>query len=167
MSKGRSFISQKKEEDFWLGGDGDDSDSDMDSYHLEAQGPEGDSWNRKAKEKSTDWEGRDLMDPWEKKWDAKFAKLYSQMPFKKPARKTDAVLSCPGCFSVVCEMCRQDEGAPFNEWIAQEVTENCLKSHLTNDEGHYTIHCKQCHADLGSFSPDEGYHFDSVIPSVY
>jgi len=83
---------------------------------------------------------------WEKKWDDKFKALYDAIPRRKPqtqgttldlrrgprshhlsvcfvasadaAQFTDAILSCPGCFSVLCEMCQRHE-VDFNRWRVQ------------------------------------------------
>eukprot|EP01126_Amoeba_proteus_P013432 TRINITY_DN15718_c0_g1_i1.p1 TRINITY_DN15718_c0_g1~~TRINITY_DN15718_c0_g1_i1.p1 ORF type:complete len:150 (-),score=27.36 TRINITY_DN15718_c0_g1_i1:242-649(-) len=104
------------------------------------------------------------------KWKTVFDKLYNKnvVPLlHKTSNETEAHLSCPGCFTPLCNMCQRHESI-FNQWRAV-VVRNCLvkpEHRLADDNYRYAdVTCAVCDALVGAFGiEDEVYHFFHVLP---
>ena len=85
---------------------------------------------------------------------------------------SDAVLSCPACFGLICLDCQRHE-AFGNQWramFAQNVrvlTEERLTvgSDVSAGEWYHKVLCDYCEVDVGVRDQDEVYHFFDVFPS--
>lgn len=93
-----------------------------------------------------------------------------------PKRQTDAMLSCPACFTLLCADCqRHDEY--HNQFRAMFVTPACrvrrgeiLTFRDAGDgdkpEDYHPVCCAECGAEVGFFCiADEVFHFISVLAS--
>ncbi|KAI8084640.1 E2F-associated phosphoprotein-domain-containing protein [Halteromyces radiatus] len=86
--------------------------------------------------------------------------------------RTDAILSCPMCFSPLCYSCQRHESYS-NQFRAMFVT-NCQvnkkeryrypesTSSATN-EAYYVVKCDTCDTHVAMMDEDEVYHFFNVI----
>jgi hypothetical protein len=101
----------------------------------------------------------------------------------KVVADSDAVLSCPMCFTVVCYDCQRMEGstsqfrAMFVEHLTvlrerpavdvipalQDNPEQALQ--LCNDKGYLKACCDQCYSVLAVVDREEVYHLFNVIVS--
>lgn len=85
---------------------------------------------------------------------------------------SDAVLSCPACFGLICLDCQRHETFS-NQWramFAQNVrvlTEERLTvgSDAAAGEWYHKVLCDYCEVDVGVRDQDEVYHFFDVFPS--
>jgi hypothetical protein len=84
-------------------------------------------------------------------------------------RKTDAMLSCPACFTLLCADCqRHVEYA--NQYRAMFVTRHChirtTEVVMHEEERYHPVVCSKCDAAVGVYCiADEVYHFYNVLPS--
>eukprot|EP01043_Picozoa_sp_COSAG02_P002700 COSAG02_NODE_64_length_43111_cov_35.627709_13_plen_272_part_00 len=85
---------------------------------------------------------------------------------------SDAVLSCPACFGLICLDCQRHDNFS-NQWramFAQNVrvlTEERLTvgADATAGEWYHKVLCDYCEVDVGVRDQDEVYHFFDVFPS--
>ncbi|KAI9322808.1 E2F-associated phosphoprotein-domain-containing protein [Dichotomocladium elegans] len=83
--------------------------------------------------------------------------------------KTDAILTCPMCFSPLSYNCQRHERYP-NQYRAMFVT-NCrvVKSERFKDkqsnEAFYPVNCGTCDTHVAMMDEDEVYHFFNTIAS--
>jgi hypothetical protein len=88
---------------------------------------------------------------------------------------SDAVLSCPACFSLICLDCQRHESFE-NQWramFAQHVrvlTEERLTVGLSaadaaSGEWYNKVVCEYCEVEVGVRDQDEVFHFFDVFPS--
>eukprot|EP01112_Ceratiomyxa_fruticulosa_P011115 TRINITY_DN2990_c0_g1_i1.p1 TRINITY_DN2990_c0_g1~~TRINITY_DN2990_c0_g1_i1.p1 ORF type:complete len:172 (-),score=50.36 TRINITY_DN2990_c0_g1_i1:22-537(-) len=92
--------------------------------------------------------------------------------------KTDAVLNCPCCFTLLCADCQQHERYE-NQFRAMFVS-NCFVdfsqvmkykgeadavTDSNGDEVYHPVKCKNCGVEVGVYDLDEVYHFFNVFPS--
>ncbi|KAL6069198.1 E2F-associated phosphoprotein [Balamuthia mandrillaris] len=93
-------------------------------------------------------------------------------------RETDAVLSCPCCFSALCFDCQQHTTYK-NQYRAMFVTEDCTvdktkvlryppsapEEGRQEEETYWPVHCRICDAEVGVLdTKEEIYHFYNIIP---
>lgn len=89
-------------------------------------------------------------------------------------QKTDSILLCPACFTILCNLCQQHE-TYHDQYRALIVTPHVRVSKknptLWKDENgvcyeYWTALCRNCDAEVGTYDPlDEMYHFHDVLPS--
>ncbi|CAM9133676.1 unnamed protein product [Phaeothamnion confervicola] len=85
--------------------------------------------------------------------------------------KSDADLSCPACFTLVCTECQRHEGYKnqFRALFVMNVTvqgeEMVLKEDAGVEERLRGVRCSECGTDLGVIDEEEVYHFFNVIPT--
>ncbi len=85
---------------------------------------------------------------------------------------SDAVLSCPACFGLICLDCQRHDNFT-NQWramFAQNVrvlTEERLTvgADAAAGEWYHKVLCDYCEVDVGVRDQDEIYHFFDVFPS--
>lgn len=85
---------------------------------------------------------------------------------------SDAVLSCPACFGLICLDCQRHDNFN-NQWramFAQNVrvlTEERLTVGADADAGewYHKVLCDYCGVDVGVRDQDDVYHFFDVFPS--
>ncbi|XP_020263604.1 E2F-associated phosphoprotein isoform X2 [Asparagus officinalis] len=101
---------------------------------------------------------------------------------QRKGRTSDAVLSCPACFTTLCLDCQRHEKY-VNQYRAMFVT-NCSirrdqilrqpkqkprmsrrRVDAEKDVVFYPVCCSVCATEVGVFDEDEIYHFFDVIPS--
>ncbi|KAI0528722.1 hypothetical protein KFK09_001264 [Dendrobium nobile] len=111
------------------------------------------------------------------------------MSKQRKGRTSDAVLSCPACFTTLCFDCQRHEKyvtqyrAMFvvnctvrTDQILREPSKRKRKSKklidsgkiqqdLHNDVIFRPVCCSVCSTEVGAFDKDEVYHFINVIPS--
>ncbi|KAJ8662233.1 hypothetical protein O0I10_001926 [Lichtheimia ornata] len=81
--------------------------------------------------------------------------------------QTDAVLTCPMCFSPLSYNCQRHERYT-NQYRAMFVT-NCriIKSERYKDKGSdeafYPVHCSSCDTHVAMMDEEEVYHFFNII----
>mmetsp|Transcript_40253 Transcript_40253/g.98891 ORF Transcript_40253/g.98891 Transcript_40253/m.98891 type:complete len:348 (+) Transcript_40253:2-1045(+) len=87
-----------------------------------------------------------------------------------PNTKTDAVLSCPCCFSIVCLDCQQH--TKFKNQFRAMFVQNCsvdTQEELRPNNDHagavHPVRCASCKAEVGVMDKEEVFHFYDVIPS--
>ncbi|CAH2073545.1 unnamed protein product [Thlaspi arvense] len=108
---------------------------------------------------------------------------------KRDGRTSDAVLSCPACFTTVCLECQRHE-----QYVTQYravfvvnckvdkdrvVQQNAISSNVgkrrrdsekretvsADDETVNPVFCSTCSTEIGVVDGEEIYHFSNVIPS--
>ena len=91
---------------------------------------------------------------------------------ERPRRhQTDAVLSCPACFTLLCVDCQRhvEYENQFRAMFVQSCrvdTETVLTYDGSVPEEYNPVYCKECGTQVGVFSvQEEIYHFYNVIPS--
>ncbi|XP_020573082.1 E2F-associated phosphoprotein [Phalaenopsis equestris] len=108
---------------------------------------------------------------------------------QRKGRTSDAVLSCPACFTTLCFDCQRHEKyvtqyrAMFvvnctirTDQILREQSKSKRKSKKLSDSGKFhqdyndnmvfhPVCCSVCSTEVGVFDKDEVYHFFNVIPS--
>ncbi|KAI9282106.1 E2F-associated phosphoprotein-domain-containing protein [Umbelopsis sp. AD052] len=88
--------------------------------------------------------------------------------------KTDAILTCPLCFTPVCLSCQRHDLYP-NQYRAMFVT-NCRPNFAerfrykepeggSGDDVYYPVNCDICKTHIAMFDHEEVYHFFNVIAS--
>jgi E2F-associated phosphoprotein len=111
--------------------------------------------------------------------------LSSQLEMAKllRPRDSDAVLSCPCCFAIVCMDCQRHE-VHSNQYRAMFVMNICLQEKLVYDphtkqlieatmdiddeasEVYQSVHCVQCKTQVAALDwKDEVYHFFGCLSS--
>ncbi|SAL97995.1 hypothetical protein [Absidia glauca] len=90
---------------------------------------------------------------------------------KDQQARTDALLSCPMCFSPLCYSCQRHESYS-HQFRAMFVT-NCQvnkKERYRYDakddapaEGYYVVKCETCDTHVAMMDEEEVYHFFNVI----
>jgi E2F-associated phosphoprotein len=81
---------------------------------------------------------------------------------EREGRKSDAILSCPGCFAMLCFDCQQH--AHDDTLFRAMFVQNCRL--LDQGQGELKVLCDACETEVGSYDEaDELYLFDSVIAS--
>ncbi|EGC35854.1 hypothetical protein DICPUDRAFT_13745, partial [Dictyostelium purpureum] len=104
--------------------------------------------------------------------------------YKSSGKKSDAYLSCPCCFTLLCVEC-QRHSTYKNQYRAISVN-NCIvdkeinnnnnnNNNNTNnddsssdedeDEVYQPVKCSVCETHVAMFDKDEVYHFFNVFPS--
>jgi hypothetical protein len=88
-------------------------------------------------------------------------------PLTRP-RRSDAVLSCPCCFTPLCYDCQRHD-VYLSQYRAMFVTDECTarltESRTYEGDQYHPVHCAICETEVGVFEPaDELYHFFNVIP---
>jgi len=90
------------------------------------------------------------------------------------AAKTDARLSCPGCFALVCVLCQRHERykgqyrAVFARGVETSTT-SCLRptddggDGASADERYREVTCAQCGTVVAVQDDDDVYHFFNVF----
>ncbi|KAG2184908.1 hypothetical protein INT43_000821, partial [Umbelopsis isabellina] len=99
----------------------------------------------------------------------------------KQMAKTDAILTCPLCFTPVCLSCQRHELYP-NQYRAMFVT-NCrpnfaerfryresnnannIPEEAKGKDVYYPVNCDICKTHIAMFDDEEVYHFFNVIAS--
>ncbi|KAL2945953.1 hypothetical protein AAZX31_U017800 [Glycine max] len=109
---------------------------------------------------------------------------------KRHGHDSDAVLSCPACFTTLCLECQRHEKyltqyrAVFvvnckigNDKVLKQNTSRSRKrnrgkegfdgddAHSTNIETFKQVCCSVCSTEVGVIDQDEIYHFFNVLPS--
>ncbi|XP_058090278.1 uncharacterized protein LOC131236824 isoform X2 [Magnolia sinica] len=104
---------------------------------------------------------------------------------KRKGRISDAVLSCPACFTTLCLDCQRHEKyltqfrAMFvvnckimtNQILRQQkqklkrTNSHINSSELEKDAVFRPVCCSVCSSEVGVFDEDEVYHFFNVLPS--
>ena len=98
------------------------------------------------------------------------------------AGKTDAMLSCPGCFALVCALCQRHERfeqyrAVFARNVEVDETSAWRPSddvkmeggegeNSACDERYREVTCETCRTVVGVMDEDEVYHFFNVFASA-
>ncbi|KAI8073129.1 E2F-associated phosphoprotein-domain-containing protein [Gongronella butleri] len=89
---------------------------------------------------------------------------------KDTEAKTDAILTCPMCFSPLCYSCQRHESYG-NQFRAMFVT-NCkvnkserFRYAKDDDDAYYKVLCDTCDTHVAMMDLDEVYHFFNVIAS--
>lgn len=93
-------------------------------------------------------------------------------------RASDALLSCPGCFTTVCIECQQHAlyHTQYRAVFAQHVVVDRSHPVTTQQRGrsakrarpsevHWKVLCEVCDTELGAMDEEEVYHFYHVFPS--
>ncbi|KAI8147370.1 E2F-associated phosphoprotein-domain-containing protein [Fennellomyces sp. T-0311] len=97
-------------------------------------------------------------------------------PEKRNETSTDAILTCPLCFSTLCYNCQRHEKYQ-NQYRAMFVT-NCRvikteryrykdrrKGAQEPEEPYYVVKCSTCDTHVAMMDEDEVYHFFNTIPT--
>jgi hypothetical protein len=86
---------------------------------------------------------------------------------RPPTLRSDAVLSCPGCFSIVCLDCQRH--AKHEHQYRAMFAQNCevVRTETLEVDGDtfHPVRCAHCRADIAVLDTDEVFHFFDVIPS--
>lgn len=85
---------------------------------------------------------------------------------------SDAVLSCPACFTTLC-LCSQRHEIYKEQYRAIFVM-NCLIQKLQNtqkaqdeeDDGYTPVLCARCRLQVAYRDTEQVYHFYNVLPSI-
>ncbi|KAI8642576.1 E2F-associated phosphoprotein-domain-containing protein [Parasitella parasitica] len=84
--------------------------------------------------------------------------------------KTDAILSCPMCFTTLCYSCQRHE--KYADQFRAMFVRNChtvpgerykIKGEDDNDEYFYKVICDTCGIHVAMSDDEEVYHFFNVI----
>lgn len=99
-----------------------------------------------------------------------------------PPFVSDAVLSCPNCFTVMCRDCQQHDR--YHDQYRAMFVENCIIDHLSRDlsrppgmefngcdierlkipNNYYSpVMCTECSEEVAACDQDEVYHFYNVV----
>ncbi|KAI8971239.1 E2F-associated phosphoprotein-domain-containing protein [Pilobolus umbonatus] len=89
--------------------------------------------------------------------------------FNTTEEKTDAILSCPMCFTTLCYSCQRHEKYS-NQFRAMFVrschvvkNERYKPKNASEDEYYYKVVCDTCGIQVAMMDEDEVYHFFNVI----
>ncbi|KAL9555388.1 hypothetical protein MBANPS3_002387 [Mucor bainieri] len=84
--------------------------------------------------------------------------------------KTDAILSCPMCFTTLCYSCQRHE--KYADQFRAMFVRNChtvpgerykMKGDDDSDEYFYKVICDTCGIQVAMLDEDEVYHFFNVV----
>ncbi|KAI8888219.1 hypothetical protein K501DRAFT_282927 [Backusella circina FSU 941] len=84
--------------------------------------------------------------------------------------KTDAILTCPMCFTTLCYSCQRH--AKYANQFRAMFVRNCqvIKTEKYrsegSDEGYFKVNCKTCSIHVAMMDDEEVYHFFNVIASA-
>lgn len=107
---------------------------------------------------------------------------------QRKGRSSDAVLSCPACFTTLCFDCQRHEkyvtqyramfvvncNVSSNQILREQVKKRKLKKHINSGKIHQDIDkdmifrpvcCSVCSTEVAVFDNEEVYHFFNVVPS--
>ncbi|KAI4370749.1 hypothetical protein MLD38_019063 [Melastoma candidum] len=93
---------------------------------------------------------------------------------KRQGRTTDAVLSCPGCFTTLCLECQRHEKyltqyrAIFVmncEVVLDKAYRQSKDATAAELEALKLVRCSVCSTEVGVMDEEEIYHFYSVLPT--
>ncbi|OMJ14100.1 E2F-associated phosphoprotein, partial [Smittium culicis] len=77
-------------------------------------------------------------------------------------KKANNVLSCPGCFTIICFDSQQHE--KYKEQYRAILVENCrVDSETIFEEDYNPVHCSSCQNHVGYVDRDQVYHFFNVL----
>ena len=91
-----------------------------------------------------------------------------------PRTTTDAILSCPCCFNLLCIDCQRHDRflhqyrAMFVQNCQVQRTERLRDPAAAPGDSSsflYPVRCKSCQAEVGVMDEDEVFHFFDVLPS--
>ena len=141
--------------------DGEEEEDDMQflARHL-AQAKVSQWWPADQAQSAKSEPREDLLDP---KADEDNAAWVAKNLRRDPRAKSDALLSCPGCFATVCltsERCSTT--GERGEVYRSSAPLNCHKL----EEGDAAVRCAQCSAVLGVELADGEVEFREVLPSA-
>jgi hypothetical protein len=147
---------EKAEEKFWIDGDST-SEEELDDKKKNSNSEEDETKAMKEEEQ------------WKKKWKNKFANLASQELTAKNREisTTQAILSCPGCFCLICDECQRHE-KQFNRWRALEAIDCTIGDETIYDSEttyYRKVFCTNCGTQVGAIDEEEVYHFFGILPS--
>ncbi|OBZ87927.1 E2F-associated phosphoprotein [Choanephora cucurbitarum] len=89
---------------------------------------------------------------------------------KPTDQKTDAILTCPMCFSTLCYSCQRHER--YADQFRAMFVRNChtvpgerykMKSEDGQDEYYAKVTCETCGIHVAMLDEDEVYHFFNVV----
>ncbi|OUS48342.1 E2F-associated phospho protein-domain-containing protein [Ostreococcus tauri] len=86
--------------------------------------------------------------------------------------RTDAVLSCVGCFATICALCQKHERheqyrAVFAAGVRTETEVAWRPSEATDASERYReVKCEECGTTVGVMDDDDVYHFFNVLASA-
>jgi hypothetical protein len=93
--------------------------------------------------------------------DAEWVQVHSGGVANLPS---DAILSCPACFSIVCLASQQHE--LYSNQFRALFVHNCLVAvGKTTEDGYDPVICAICKTELAFRDQEEVYHFYHVLPS--
>jgi hypothetical protein len=88
---------------------------------------------------------------------------------KKPV-KSDAVLSCPCCFNVVCIECQRHDYYAYQYRAMFALNVSTLPEARSMQKGstelYRSVVCSVCEAEVGVQDEDDVFHFFNVIPGT-
>ncbi|XP_024970619.1 E2F-associated phosphoprotein [Cynara cardunculus var. scolymus] len=98
---------------------------------------------------------------------------------KRKGQYSDAVLSCPACFTTLCLECQRHEKYVTQYRAVFVVNCKMKKGRVVSDEGSLkrkrvrkeesksftSVCCSVCETEVGVIDDDEVYHFFNVLPS--
>lgn len=87
--------------------------------------------------------------------------------FVKGGRVSDAVLSCPACFTNVCFDCQRHE--VYKTQYRAMFVQNCRVGAVPPSSPPGTeapVFCTDCNTQVGVMDSEEVYHFFNVLPSA-
>ncbi len=88
---------------------------------------------------------------------------------KQKTENSDAVLSCPMCFTLLCLDCQRHVKyhSQFRAMFVENVvvSETRLVPQEAEEEVYYPVSCKECGTRVAVLDEDEVFHFFNVIES--
>ena len=89
--------------------------------------------------------------------------------FIRKRNNTDAILSCPACFSTVCTQCQQHltfdlQYRAIESFGTKISTSEVLKDKRSSFTGRKVV-CEACEETVAIIDEENVYHFFNVIPS--
>ena len=89
--------------------------------------------------------------------------------FIRKRNNTDAILSCPACFSTVCTQCQQHltfdlQYRAIESFGTKISTSEVLKDKRSSFKGRKVV-CEACEETVAIIDEENVYHFFNVIPS--
>lgn len=87
---------------------------------------------------------------------------------------TDAILSCPACFQVLCYDCQQH--STYSSQFRAMFVENCeilkhravrpLSGPVDPSVTYWAVVCADCTTHVGVYDSEEVYHFFNILPET-
>eukprot|EP00808_Paulinella_micropora_P023898 g43449.t1 len=92
---------------------------------------------------------------------------------RRRGRHTDAILTCPACFAIVCSDCQRHTKytSQFRAMFVQNCTVDKARQQrpLIGDDDpnmkYWVVLCSDCKTHIGVMDSDEVYHFHNVLES--